>query len=233
MLLGGPRLLEPEQGTQDESDMSSLLAGLVVDSNSFDATSVIVRMQPHADVQSLLTSAIPGGQVSDAMQLVPNLFKMDLPVGVTVEDALSSLTTLDSILYAQPNYHVQLDCHTYPNDPKYYTQWGMNNTGQTGGTSDADIDAREAWDITTGSSSVIVAVIDTGVDYTHPDLAANIWTNLGEIPDDGIDNDGNGFIDDVHGWDFQNDDNDPHGRSQPRHSRGRNHWRPLGNNAKA
>ena len=92
---------------------------------------------------------------------------------------------------------------------QYSDLWGLNNTGQTGGTVDADIDAPAAWDVTTGSSSTLVAVIDTGVDYTHEDLAANIWVNPGEIAGDGIDNDGNGYVDDVHGYDFANDDGDP------------------------
>jgi len=98
---------------------------------------------------------------------------------------------------------------TVPNDSQYTRLWGLNNTGQTGGTPDADIDAPEAWNISTGSSQIVVGVIDTGVDYTHPDLAANIWTNPGEIAGNGIDDDGNGFVDDVHGYDFVNNDGDP------------------------
>lgn len=98
---------------------------------------------------------------------------------------------------------------TVPNDPSFPSLVGLKNTGQNGGAVDADIDATAAWDLTTGSSSVVVAVIDSGIDYNHPDLAANIWTNPGESAGDSIDNDGNGFVDDVHGWDFANNDADP------------------------
>jgi subtilisin family serine protease len=96
-----------------------------------------------------------------------------------------------------------------PNDPSFSRLYGLNNTGQTGGLADADIDAAEAWDVTTGSRSVVVSVIDTGVDYRHPDLAANVWTNPREVAGDRLDNDGNGYVDDVHGWDFANNDADP------------------------
>ncbi len=94
-----------------------------------------------------------------------------------------------------------------PDDTSFASLWGMHNTGQTGGVLDADIDAPEAWDITTGSKDVLVAVIDTGLDRNHPDLATNMWKNPGEIVGNSVDDDGNGFVDDVYGWDFFSNDN--------------------------
>ncbi|MBI3468724.1 MAG: S8 family serine peptidase, partial [Planctomycetes bacterium] len=112
-----------------------------------------------------------------------------------------------AIAFFEPNFVVTTA--QFPNDDRFSELWGLNNTGQTGGTFDADIDAPEAWDISTGSAEIVVGVIDTGVDYTHPDLAGNIWTNPGEVPDNGLDDDSNGFIDDVHGYDFVGNDGDP------------------------
>jgi subtilisin family serine protease len=126
--------------------------------------------------------------------------------GMTVEEAINLLKDDPRIEYAEPNYIFQLDA--VPNDPYFNNLWGMQNTGQTWGTPDADIDAEKAWDISTGDS-VIVGVIDTGVDTAHVDLMGNIWTNPGEIPNNGIDDDGNGYVDDVHGWDFVNNNNNP------------------------
>jgi|GEM_PF-1207411 len=96
-----------------------------------------------------------------------------------------------------------------PDDTSLSQLWGMHNTGQTGGTPDADIDAMEAWDLTTGSREILVGVIDTGVDRNHPDLAPNMWRNPNETPGNGLDDDRNGFVDDVNGWDFFANDNDP------------------------
>ncbi len=104
-----------------------------------------------------------------------------------------------------PDTIVQLQVE--PNDAQFDQLWGLNNTGQSGGTPDADIDAPEAWEITTGSRETIVAVIDTGIDTDHPELVNNLWVNPGEIPNNGLDDDQNGFVDDIHGWNFR--DNSP------------------------
>ncbi len=136
-----------------------------------------------------------------------------LPENISVDEAIAEYRKDPDVLYAEPNYVYHISAVT-PNDP-YYTNylWGLHNTGQTiggsTGTVDADIDAPEAWDISTGSSTVVVAVIDTGVNYNHPDLSANIWTNPGEIAGNGIDDDLNGYIDDVHGWNFVSNTSNP------------------------
>jgi len=114
-----------------------------------------------------------------------------------------------SVLYAVPDYVIEID-QTLPNDLNATALWGMHNTGQTGGTPDADIDAPEAWANFTGTSQVVIASIDTGVDYTHEDLAANMWRNLAELGGTpGVDDDGNGYIDDIYGIDTADDDSDP------------------------
>jgi subtilisin family serine protease len=130
-----------------------------------------------------------------------------LPQSITVETAVEAYRRDPEVLYAEPNYIYELD--TVPNDPSFGQLWGLNNTGQLGGVPDADINAPEAWQITTGSNNVIIGLLDTGVDYNHQDLAANTFTNPGEIPGNGIDDDGNGWIDDVHGISTFLDTGDP------------------------
>ncbi len=132
---------------------------------------------------------------------------VDLPENLSVAEAVRVYETSAAVEYAEPDYalHAAAGVPT-PNDPSFPMMYDMNNRGQYGGTFDADVDAPEAWNITTGSSETVVAVIDTGMDLRHPDLNDNVWTNPDEIPDNGEDDDTNGYIDDVHGWDFFNDD---------------------------
>ncbi len=130
-----------------------------------------------------------------------------LPPGTSIHEAIERLRRRPDVEYAEPNY-VRYPTLA-PSDGDYPSLWGLHNTGQSGGVPGDDIDAEAAWDITTGSRDVLVAILDTGVSLSHPDLAANIWTNPGEIPGNGIDDDRNGYVDDVHGWDFADDDNDP------------------------
>ncbi len=109
------------------------------------------------------------------------------------------------VLFAEPNF-----IHTAQKLPAEWNQqhWSLHNEGAYGPT-DVDIDAAEAWEISTGSKDVVVAVIDTGVSWSHPDLQGNTWVNPGEVSGNGVDDDGNGYADDVVGWDFYGDDNYP------------------------
>jgi subtilisin family serine protease len=126
---------------------------------------------------------------------------------ISTEAALAILRASSDVEYAEPNYYVY--AQVIPNDPSFSQLWGLKNTGQGGGYVGADIKATQAWDLYTGNPNFLIGVIDTGIDYTHPDLAANIWTNPGEIAGNGRDDDGNGYVDDVHGYDFINHDGDP------------------------
>ena len=119
-----------------------------------------------------------------------------------LKTVLYELNHASNIEFAEPDYVVKT--HQLPDDPMMGQLWGLHNTNQ-----DADIDALEAWDISTGSDDVVVGVIDTGIDYYHPDLVDNIWINPGEIANNGIDDDANGYVDDIYGIDAYNNDTDP------------------------
>jgi subtilisin family serine protease len=173
---------------------------------------LLVRFAPNIPKATIdQINATIGAQVLQSFQIVSNLYLVKIPAHLSAPEAIARYKGYANVLYAEPNYIVRTAQHVQltPNDPNFTQLWGLHNTGQTGGTPDADIDAPEAWDITTGSSSVVVFVIDTGVDYNHPDLNANLWRNPGEIPSNGIDDDGNGYVDDIYGIDTFYNDTDP------------------------
>ena len=193
--------------TRNVMSASSAFVGpqLLVDPTSYDSDTILVQFNPDAEASGNIN--LHGAKVLRSLQIVDGLYELQIPQGTTVQQALATFRADTSVNVAEANYRLMLE--RIPNDPSFGSLYGMNNTGQTGGLVDADIDAPEAWDISTGTRNTIVAVIDSGVDYTHPDLAANMWRNAGEIAGDGVDNDGNGYVDDMYGYDFANNDADP------------------------
>lgn len=169
----------------------------------FKAGEIIVKFKqgiPQAGVQSLLLAE--DVSVLDEMDNL-GLILLSVPQGRELEKA-EELKRNPLVEYAEPNYVVQIAhpiaagpyyslraLDVEPNDPYYPSQWNLPK-----------IEAPAAWDITTGSDKVVIAFVDSGVDLDHPELKDKIWTNPKEIPGNGIDDDGNGKIDDVHGWDF-------------------------------
>lgn len=153
----------------------------------------------------------------------------------SLEQTLSALNKNDDVVYAEPNFIYRVNpikgdksvvkrqlkspftdfTAAIPSDPQFGQLWGLRNTGSNepqgkAGVEGSDINALKAWDLTTGSKSVRIAVIDTGVDYNHPDLKENMWTNAAELNGKaGVDDDKNGYVDDIHGYDFANNDSNP------------------------
>ena len=157
------------------------------------------------------------------------LVRLQLPQGIELAEAIAAMKNDSRVVYAEGNEVIRLPetqddgVSEGPNDLDSKL-WGLNNTGQDGGKAGADIHALDAWKVTTGDGSAngpLIAVIDTGIDYNHPDLKANIWVNPGEIAGDGIDNDGNGVVDDVNGYNaYANNGNPLDGHSHGTHCAG-------------
>ena len=236
---GNNQAVSPEDGTGEaelsESSGSMVQIGTAKEttgpgirgqsaSGNYAESELIVQFKPGISERDVYKSHAAMGAriIKDFKQRGrPGLQVIRLPPGLTVQEAAERYRYHPFVLFAEPNYIRNISDVTpvIPDDTAFASQWGLHNTGQRG-TPDADIDAPEAWASGTGSASVIVAVIDTGVNYNHPDLAGNIFTNPGETGTDadgrdkrsnGIDDDGNGFVDDWHGWDFVGSgDNDPY-----------------------
>ena len=137
-----------------------------------------------------------------------NIHVLKFPLSTPAEQALRQVQSMPGVALAQFNH--TLEHRAAPNDPSYASdQWSLNNTGQGGGTPGADVDAELAWNITTGGltttgDTLVVAVVDGSFQISHPDLAPNIYRNWGEIPNNNIDDDNNGYVDDVNGWNAYN-----------------------------
>jgi subtilisin family serine protease len=204
--------LSPERGLAlDHSHQVGNRQGIVP--SAPDRILVKYRKKTEPVAQSLAVASI---EAAYGLQRVDYFPSSDVHLYRTVlskDRMIEELKKNPDVQYAEPDYVVHGDQvirpSAIPNDPSLTLQWGMHNTGQTGGTADADIDAPEAWSLTTGNSDVVVGVIDTGVDYNHVDLNANMWRNHGEILGNGIDDDGNGYIDDYYGINAITNSGDP------------------------
>lgn len=209
---------------------------------------VLVKFRQPLDSHRLLAAQdLAGFEVIRRLGVPPSmsvafggaLYLMQVPQGMTVPDAVQKASEQKGVVYAEPNWRIQLDDserslgpasspHStsfavptrVPNDLDERL-WGLSNHGQANGRPGSDIRAPQAWVTETGKSQAeggpLIAVIDTGIDHTHPDLQANMWTNPGEIAGDGIDNDGNGIVDDVHGANFLLHTGDPMDTTQDGH----------------
>ncbi len=159
----------------------------------------LVRIMEESGI-SEVDFIVKHGKNSDGPASRYLILKSDKPNFDPVTTA-KALTLTPSVKSASPNYIRQL--FVQPNDPMTSTQWHVQLDHPAG------ISLPQAWDLEKGSPATIIAILDTGVDTGHPDLAGNIWVNSGEIAGNGLDDDGNGYIDDINGWDFGWDDNDP------------------------
>jgi len=172
----------------------------------FAQRQILVRFARHLtrpDVEAALDTSL--FRVKKELVRRLNIYLIAIQnAGISEIDAVRIANRCPRVIHSQLD-HVVTMRQRFPDDEAFDDMWDMHNTGQEGGVVDADIDAPEAWEMATGGSTrlgeeIVVAVVDGGVDIKHEDLVENLWINEGEIPDNGIDDDENGYIDDIHGW---------------------------------
>jgi thermitase len=189
---------------------------------------LIVKLKKNFKSNFLSQKSLAGFELQREMKLgFGDFLVVKTPGHKSLKSALSTLSNNPAVEYAEPNYiyhAIGFKNKRYsqiPNDPKFNLLWGLHNTGDNEpagsrgnssetGRAGADVNAMAAWELTKGSRNIKIAVIDTGVDYNHEDLKNNMWVNEAELNgQEGVDDDGNGFVDDIHGYDFANKDGDP------------------------
>ncbi len=174
----------------------------------------VVRLKP-VQMQMQALQRVLGAEVKRVLSHDLNIVLVGKSTVETPESVINTLAHNPYVMYAEPNYKYRVSggSSVTPNDPELGRLWGLINTGQKAvggdgpidGTPGIDIDAARAWKVETGSKDVVVAVIDTGVNYNERDLKDNIFINQAEANGKpAVDDDANGFIDDIHGWDFSN-----------------------------
>jgi subtilisin family serine protease len=197
--LSRPSSLQPEAADAAGGASSAASRRVIVKYKSSDRGSARVQSLSAQGLRVRRTLALTGAKV------------VDVPAGRTAAQVAADLRRDPAVEYAVPDVLRRPLAAAAPNDPGFGQQWGLRNTGQSldptsqstvSPVAGIDADALGAWGVASGSPAVTVAVIDQGVDITHPDLQKAIWTNTREIPGNGRDDDGNGYVDDVHGWDF-------------------------------
>lgn len=185
--------------------------------NASSEAEVLVRFRPGVSLERIRGIAEQNhDRLADEIEFVPGLTVIDDLDNASAEAVAKQYSEMGDVLYAEPNFRIALDdpivknearsrdlalrtpSGDFPNDPMFAEQWALNNLGQDGGTARADLDALKAWETTKGSEEVVVAVLDTGVDYNHADLKANMWHRPANVPayvDDEL-----GTFDDINGY---------------------------------
>ncbi len=197
-----------------KKSLYTILLGTILASFSYGQQRVVgdllVQLRPGVDAESFSNDfEIVDGKNTDitvtrSISAVTNMWQLHFDESqIEAEMMLRMVLRSEDVINAQFNYTISYRAN--PNDPLYSSQWQYDNTGQNGGTPGADIDADLAWNITTGGltvdgDTIVVAIIDDGINPNHPDISANLWSNRHEIAGNGIDDDLNGYVDDVQGW---------------------------------
>ncbi len=244
-LSGGDKI-----GRYNVSAADLSLAEAVIGDNDYEPGEVIVRLNKQGASLTSQGSVAEkfGAKIVERFDMGSvyknfdgELVRMELPEGVTVAEAMAAMKDDPNVAYAEPNFVSYLEAgpkgKEVSSSQAHEQAWGLHNEGQTGGTVDVDIDAPEAWakyDGPAKADAPLIAVIDTGIDYTHSEIKDNIAVNTGEIAGDGIDNDGNGVVDDVYGYNAFADSGDPmDGHGHGTHCTGTIAGQEVGVNKKA
>ncbi len=187
--------------TFESLESRSMMAAdlLHFDQSNYSSKHFLVQFREGTSASAVIGTYSAGATVTQQLTS-DGWFRVNLTPGADLARSLQAFQNLSNVALVTPDFRVSITAR--PNDVSYASQWALENNN------DADIDASQAWGYGT-SSSVVVGVIDTGVDYTHPDLAANMWSNSREIAGNRIDDDGNGYVDDIRGWNFVSNNNNP------------------------